>query len=84
MPRITNSNLYQPPTPGFYIYKSKTRFGKYNAQRRYEGGFVKTWTFYNVEDCYQKLNETANLQKEDLEKQIHSWKTTPPASSESP
>lgn len=71
MPRKTTTNLYQPPTPGYYVYASKTRFNKFNAQRKFPSGFVKTWTFYSKEEAIDCLN---NCPPEDeCRKAIHTW-----------
>lgn len=70
MPR-QSTNLYDPPTKGYYIYKSKVRYNKYNAQRKWPSGFTKTWTFYTLEEameCLRNCPDEGNCQK-----LVHTW-----------
>lgn len=47
----TSSNLYPYDRKGYYIYKRRDRFEKWMAQRKWDGGFVKSAVFYSLEDA---------------------------------
>jgi hypothetical protein len=50
------SNLYTPRTKGYYIYKVKDRHDKFLCQRKFDSGFIKSWTYHTLEECIQQLN----------------------------
>ena len=47
----TRSNLYPYDRKGYFIYKRRDRVGKWMAQKKWDGGFVKSAVFYSFEDA---------------------------------
>jgi len=51
-----STNLYFPQVKGYYIYKVKNRDSRYLCHRKFASGYVKSWLFYSVEECKNKLD----------------------------
>ena len=52
----TSTSLFQPPTPGHFIYKLKNKgVDKFIAQRKFGKGEVKSAIFYSVEEASEWL-----------------------------
>jgi len=53
MTRVS-TNLYTPPTKGYYIYKLRFK-PKYTCQRRLDTGQQRSWICDTVDECLDKL-----------------------------
>jgi hypothetical protein len=53
MTRVS-TNLYTPPTKGYYIYKIRFK-PKFTCQRRFDTGQQRSWICDTVEECLDKL-----------------------------
>jgi hypothetical protein len=65
----TSTSLFQPPTPGHFIYKLKNKGDdKFVAQRRWGKGLVKSAIFYSIQEAtdWLLLLNKAGLREHDL------------------